>query len=136
MGDQYPWRYRHHPRRRQSVIRRGRIISVGSGLGARVAFPGTTDYAASKAAIVAYSWGAARDLGARNITVNMVQAGVMDTDMAANSQGKLPPGLLETFAIPRYATLEEVMATIVFLAGPGAGFITGSVIEVNGGFTA
>ncbi|AHF76232.1 Putative short-chain dehydrogenase/reductase [Sodalis praecaptivus] len=114
----------------------GRIISVGSGLGTRVAFAGTTDYAASKAAIVAYSRGAARDLGARKITVNVVQAGVMDTDMAANSQGKLPPGLLETFAIPRYATLEEVTATIVFLAGPEAGFITGSVIEVNGGFTA
>ncbi|WP_438810131.1 SDR family NAD(P)-dependent oxidoreductase [Sodalis sp. (in: enterobacteria)] len=114
----------------------GRIISVGSGLGTRVAFAGTTDYAANKAAIVAYSRGAARDLGARKITVNVVQAGVMDTDMAANSQGKLPPGLLETFAIPRYATLEEVTATIVFLAGPEAGFITGSVIEVNGGFTA
>lgn len=114
----------------------GRIISVGSGLGTRIAFPGTTDYAASKAAIVGYSKGAARDLGPRNITVNVVQAGVMDTDMAAASKGKLPPIVMESHAIQRYAAVEEVAAAIVFLAGPDAGFITGSVIDVNGGFTA
>ncbi len=114
----------------------GRIISVGSGLGTRVAFPGTTDYAASKAAIVSYSKGAARDLGRRNITVNVVQAGMMDTDMAAGSKGKLPPIIMESHAIHRFAERDEVAAAIVFLAGPHAGFITGSVIDVNGGFTA
>jgi len=114
----------------------GRIISVGSGLGTRVAFPGTTDYAATKAAIVGYSRGAARDLGRRNITVNVVQAGLMDTDMAAGSKGKLPPIILESHAIQRYAELSEVSAAIVFLAGPDAGFITGSIIDVNGGFIA
>ncbi len=114
----------------------GRIISVGSGLGTRIAFPGTTDYAASKAAIVGYSKGAARDLGRRNITVNVVQAGMMDTDMAAGSKGKLPPIIMESHAIHRFAEVGEVAAAIVFLAGPDAGFITGSVIDVNGGFTA
>jgi len=114
----------------------GRIISVGSGLGTRVAFPGTTDYAASKAAIVAYSKGAARDLGARGITVNVVQAGLMDTDMAAASKDKLPPIVMESHAIKRFVTVEEVAAAIVFLSGPDAGSITGSVIDVNGGFTA
>ncbi len=114
----------------------GRIISVGSGLGTRVAFPGTTDYAASKAAIVGYSKGAARDLGRRNITVNVVQAGMMDTEMAAGSRGKLPPIIMESHAIQRFAEVGEVAAAIVFLAGPDAGFITGSVIDVNGGFTA
>lgn len=114
----------------------GRIISVGSGLGTRIAFPGTTDYAASKAAVVGYSKGAARDLGARGITVNVVQAGMMDTDMAAGSKGKLPPIIMESHAIQRFATVEEVAAAIVFLAGPDAAFITGSVIDVNGGFTA
>jgi NAD(P)-dependent dehydrogenase (short-subunit alcohol dehydrogenase family) len=114
----------------------GRIISVGSGLGTRVAFPGTTDYAASKAAIVGYSKGAARDLGRRHITVNVVQAGMMDTDMAAGSKGKLPPIIMESHAIHRLAGVDEVAAAIVFLAGPDAGFITGSVIDVNGGFTA
>ncbi len=114
----------------------GRIISVGSGLGTRVAFPGTTDYAATKAAIIGYSKGAARDLGERNITVNVVQAGMMDTDMAAGSNGKLPPIIMESHAIRRFAAVEEVAAAIVFLAGPDAGFITGAVVDVNGGFTA
>jgi NAD(P)-dependent dehydrogenase (short-subunit alcohol dehydrogenase family) len=114
----------------------GRIISVGSGLGSRVGFPGTADYAASKAAIVGYSKGAARDLGPRNITVNVVQPGIMATDMAAGSADKLPPAVMETHAISRIATVEEVAAAIVFLAGPDAGYITGSVIDVNGGFTA
>lgn len=114
----------------------GRIISVGSGLGTRIAFPGTTDYAASKAAIVAYSRGAARDLGARNITVNVVQAGMMDTDMAAGSKGHLPPIVMDSHAIQRFAAVEEVASAILYLAGPDAGFITGSVIDVNGGFTA
>jgi NAD(P)-dependent dehydrogenase (short-subunit alcohol dehydrogenase family) len=114
----------------------GRIISVGSGLGTRVGFPGTTDYAATKAAVIGYSRGAARDLGKRNITVNVVQAGVMDTDMAAVSMGKLPPIVMESHAIQRFAEVSEVAAAIVFLAGPDAGFITGSIIDVNGGYTA
>lgn len=117
----------------------GRIISVGSGVGTRVAFPGLTDYAATKAAIVGYSRGAARDLGSRRITVNVVQPGVMDTDMAASALGsveQLPPAFAQAHAIPRVAALTEVAAAIVFLAGPDAAFITGSVIDVNGGFTA
>ena len=120
----------------------GRIISVGSGLGTRMAFPGVTDYAASKAAIVGYTRGAARDLGRRGITVNVVQAGVMDTDMAASALGtkgslqELPAAFHASHAIPRLAKVEEVAAAIVFLAGPDAGFITGSIIDVNGGFTA
>ncbi|MEJ1978649.1 MAG: SDR family oxidoreductase [Acetobacteraceae bacterium] len=114
----------------------GRIISVGSGLGSRVLFPGTTDYAATKAAIVGYTRGAARDLGPRNITVNVVQAGIMETDMAAGSLDKLPQIIMESRAIPRFAKVEEVAAAIVFLAGPDAGYITGSIIDVNGGYVA
>lgn len=114
----------------------GRIISVGSGVATRVGFPGTTDYAATKAAIVGYSKGAARDLGPRGITVNVVQAGVMATDMAAASADKLPPSLMETHALRRLATVEEVAASIVFLAGPSAGYITGAVLDVSGGYLA
>ncbi|WP_186086857.1 SDR family NAD(P)-dependent oxidoreductase [Burkholderia gladioli] len=114
----------------------GRIISVGSGVGTRVLFAGATDYAATKAAIVGYTRGAARDLGARGITVNVVQAGIMDTDMAAGARDALPSAALDSHAIRRIAELDEVAAAIVFLAGPDAGYITGSVIDVNGGYTA
>lgn len=114
----------------------GRIVSVGSGLGGRAGFPGTADYAATKAAVVGYSKGAARDLGARKITVNVVQAGVMATDMAAASAGQLPPGLMDVHAIRRMAEVEEVAAGILFLAGPTASYITGSVLDVNGGYLA
>jgi NAD(P)-dependent dehydrogenase (short-subunit alcohol dehydrogenase family) len=114
----------------------GRIISVGSGLGTRVAFPGTTDYAATKAAIVGYIKGAARDLGPRKITVNVVQPGIMETDMGAGALDRLPPIVMQSHAIARVATVEEVAAAVVFLAGPDAGYITGSVIDINGGYTA
>lgn len=114
----------------------GRIISIGSGVGTRAGFPGTADYAGTKAAIVGYSKGAARDLGRRNITVNVVQAGIMATDMAAGSADKIPLSILELHAIPRIATVEEVAAGVVFLASPAASYITGSVLDVNGGYLA
>jgi NAD(P)-dependent dehydrogenase (short-subunit alcohol dehydrogenase family) len=112
----------------------GRIVSVGSGLGSRAGFPGTADYAGTKAAVVGYSRGAARDLGGRNITVNVVQAGIMATDMAAGSADKLPDGVMDLHAIRRIATVEEVAAGILFLAAPSTSYVTGSVLDVNGGY--
>lgn len=114
----------------------GRILSVGSGFGTRALWPGATDYAATKAAVVGYSRGAARDLGPRGITVNVVQAGIMDTDMAAGAAHNLPASVLDMHAIRRIATVEEVADAIVYLAGPRAGYITGSVLDVNGGILA
>lgn len=120
-----------------TVLREGgRIISIGSGLGTRVAFPGVADYAGSKAAVVGYSRGAARDLGPRNITVNVVQPGIMPTEMAAGAGDAMPPLVREMHALPRIARLEEVAAAVVYLAGPHGAFITGAVLDVNGGFTA
>ena len=115
----------------------GRIISIGSGLGTRAGFAGTADYTATKAAIVGYSKGAAHDLGRRNITVNVVQAGIMATDMSAAAlAGGIPPGLMDAHAVRRIATVEEVAAGVVYLAGPNAGYITGSVLDINGGYLA
>lgn len=115
----------------------GRIISIGSGLGARVGWPGAADYAATKAAIAGFSRGAARDLGRRSITVNVVQAGIMATDMtAAIAVDGVPPGMLDLMAIGRLAGVDEVAAAVVFLATPAASYITGSVIEANGGYLA
>jgi 3-oxoacyl-[acyl-carrier protein] reductase len=112
----------------------GRIIFIGSILGSRVPFAGAADYSGTKAAIAGYAKGAARDLGGRDITVNVVQPGVMPTDMSAEVLGNsVPAPLLDLHPIRRIATLEEVSAVVCFLAGPHAGYITGGVVDVAGG---
>jgi len=112
----------------------GRIISIGSGVATRVGFAGVADYAGTKAAVVGYSKGAARDLAPRKITVNVVAAGLMETEMAA--EAGVAEMLFATLAIQRYARLEEVAAGVVFLASPAASYITGTVLNVEGGYSA
>ncbi|MEP9352828.1 SDR family NAD(P)-dependent oxidoreductase [Xanthobacter sp. KR7-65] len=112
----------------------GRIIFIGSGLGSRVPFPGVADYAGTKAAIAGYAKGVQRDLGGRNITVSVVQPGIMPTDMASAVADKLPDAIMDIHAIRRIATLQEVAATVCFLAGPDASYIAGGVIDIAGGF--
>ena len=115
----------------------GRIISIGSGLASRVGWPGAADYAATKAAIAGFSRGAARDLGRRSITVNVVEAGIMETDMtAALAVDGVPRGMYDLMALGRLAKVEEVAAAVAFLATPAASYITGAVIDANGGYLA
>jgi 3-oxoacyl-[acyl-carrier protein] reductase len=112
----------------------GRIIFIGSLLGSRVPFATAADYAGTKAAIVGYARGVARDLGGRSITVNTVQPGIMPTDMMTEVLGaSVPDAILDLHPIRRIATLEEVSAAVCFLAGPSGGYITGSTIDVAGG---
>lgn len=112
----------------------GRIVFIGSLLGTTVPFAGAADYAGTKAALIGYAKGVARDLGGRNITANVVQPGVMPTDMAAEVLGAgVPDALLDLHPIRRIATLEEVAGVVCFLAGPHGGYITGDVISVSGG---
>lgn len=111
----------------------GRIIFIGSILGGRVPFAGVADYAGTKAAVAGYARGVARDLGGRNITVNVVQPGIMPTDMAAGVIDNLPPSVMDLHPIRRVATLEEVAAMVCFLAGPNGGYVTGSGIDMSGG---
>lgn len=113
----------------------GRIITIGSGLADRVAFPGIADYSATKAAVVGYTRGAARDLGPKGITVNVVQPGSTATDMNPED-GPGSEGQKALIALGRYGQPEEVAAAVAFLAGPAASYITGSVITVDGGFVA
>lgn len=115
----------------------GRIVFIGSLLGTHVPFQGAADYAGSKAALIGYAKGLARDLGSRNITVNVVQPGVMPTDMASQVLGDdgAPDALLDLHPIRRIATLEEVSALIGFLAGPNGGYMTGGVHDVAGGLS-
>ena len=113
----------------------GRIIFIGSRNGTLALIPGVADYAGTKAALIGYAKGVARDLGGRDITVNVVQPGAMPTDMMAEVMGGkvAPDAFLDMHPIRRIATLEEVSALVCFLAGPNGGYITGGVIDVAGG---
>jgi 3-oxoacyl-[acyl-carrier protein] reductase len=113
----------------------GRIITIGSGLGERVPFPGIAGYAATKAAIVGYSRGWARDLGPKGITVNVVQPGPIATDMNPDS-GDFAAVQKASTALGRYGTAEELAGAVAFLAGPDATYVTGTVLTVDGGFLA
>jgi len=113
----------------------GRIISISSGAAVRAGFPGVADYAATKAAINGYTRGAARDLGPRNITVNAIQAGATDTDLNPES-GPFGSAQKAANALGRFGRPEEIAAGVVFLAGAGASFITGSVLAIDGGYGA
>ncbi|MGI6246821.1 MAG: SDR family oxidoreductase [Pseudochelatococcus sp.] len=104
-----------------------------STLGTRVPFPGVADYAGTKSAMLGYARGVARDLGQRNITVNVIQPGIMPTDIAAGVAGNLPDAIMDLHAIRRIAMLEEVAATVCFLAGPNASYVTGGIVDVGGG---
>jgi len=113
----------------------GRIISVGSALADRVPFPGMADYSATKAAIATYTKGWARDLGSKAITVNTVQPGPINTDMNPDNSD-FAPALKATTALGRYGKPEEVAAAIAFLASPAAAYITGTTLDVDGGFAS
>ncbi len=113
----------------------GRIISTGSNAGLAVPFPGIAVYAATKSALESFTRGLARELGPREITVNLVRPGPIDTDMNP-ADGALAPAILPSLSIARYGKTREVAEAVAFLAGPGAAYITGSGILVDGGIAA
>ena len=114
----------------------GRIINIGSVWGAVAGTQMTADYGATKAAVAAYSRGYAWDLGPRGITVNTVQPGPIDTDMNPANNGDFSAFLRGKTALKRYGTVTEVAALVAFLASPDAGYITGTSIMVDGGYSA
>jgi 3-oxoacyl-[acyl-carrier protein] reductase len=113
----------------------GRILHIGSCNSDRVPFAGGSVYALTKAAIVGFTKGLARDLGPRGITVNNVQPGPTDTDMnpAHSDWGK---ATLPYLALPRYAQPSEVANFVAYLASPEASYITGASLLVDGGYAA
>lgn len=113
----------------------GRIVSIGSCLAPRVGRAGISLYAASKAALVGFTKGVARDLGARRITVNVVQPGPTDTDMNP-ADGPHAQAMRAILALPGYGQPEDVAAMVAHLAGEGGNYITGALIDVDGGFNA
>ena len=114
----------------------GRIVTIGSFLATRASFPGLADYTATKAAIVGYSKGAARDLGPRGITVNVVQPGSIDTDMNPDDDREFAEAQRKQHALQRFGKPEEIAAGVVFLASPQASFVTGAVLDIDGGVNA
>ncbi len=113
----------------------GRIISIGSCFAERVPYPGVSLYAMSKSALIGFTKGLARDLGARGITVNVVHPGSTDTDMNPAS-GPGADAERSLMALGRYASPDDIAAMVAHLAGEGGRFVTGASIAVDGGFAA
>lgn len=112
-----------------------RIISIGSTAAGRAPYKGISDYAATKAALAAYTRGWARDLGARNITANIIQPGLTNTDMNP-SDGPLSQMKLPAVALGRFGEPKDIAAAVAFLASEDAQYITGATINVDGGQSA
>lgn len=112
--------------------RSGRIINISSVVGS-MGNPGQANYAASKAGMAGFSKSLAQEIGSRNITVNCVAPGFIDTDMTLALGDEQRAKLVEHVPLKRLGLPADVASAVAFLAGPGAAYITGVTLHVNGG---
>ena len=112
--------------------RHGRIINVTSVVG-HLGNPGQANYCAAKAGVAGMTRSLARELGSRNITVNCVAPGLIATDMTKDLEGKQHDALVASIPLARLGAPEDVAAAVAYLASPGASYVTGTTIHVNGG---
>ncbi len=113
----------------------GRMIHIGSCIADRNTGPGMSLYTMSKSAVVGMNKGLARDLGARGITSNVVQPGPIDTSMNP-ADGPFAAPQRAFLALDRFGTVDDVAAAVLYLAGPGAAYVTGTELSVDGGHAA
>lgn len=112
--------------------RTGRIINITSVIGA-TGNAGQTNYAAAKSGVVGFSKALAREVGSRNITINCVAPGFIDTDMTRALAEEHRTALLAQIPLGRLGDVEDIAQAVLFLASPGASYITGCTLHVNGG---
>jgi 3-oxoacyl-[acyl-carrier protein] reductase len=110
----------------------GRIISIGSVVGSS-GNSGQVNYTAAKAGVVAFSKSLAQEMGSRGITVNVVAPGFIDTDMTAGLPDLVKDEMMKRIPLKRLGKVEDIAATVAFLASDSANYITGETIHVNGG---
>lgn len=112
--------------------RQGRIVNITSVVG-HMGNAGQANYCAAKSGVGGLSRALAKELGSRNITVNCVAPGFIDTDMTKSLDEKQKDGLMSAIPLGRLGSPEDIAATVRFLVSPSAGYITGATIHVNGG---
>jgi 3-oxoacyl-[acyl-carrier protein] reductase len=112
--------------------RAGAVINISSVVGV-TGNPGQTNYAASKAGIIGFTKSLAKELGGRGITANVVAPGFVETDMTAKLPEAAREAMLGLVPLGRAATVADVASAVLFLASPAGGYITGHVLNVNGG---
>jgi len=112
--------------------RKGRIINIASVVGL-TGNPGQTNYSAAKAGILGFSKSLAREIGSRNITVNTVAPGFIDTDMTRELPEEQRDALIAQIPLNKLGDPQDIANAVAFLASPDAGYITGETINVNGG---
>ncbi|MGV3563456.1 MAG: 3-oxoacyl-ACP reductase FabG [Nocardioides sp.] len=113
-------------------LKRGRIVFISSVVGL-TGSAGQVNYAASKAGLVGMARSIARELGSRGITANVVAPGFIETDMTAVLDDAQKDAIRSQVPLQRYGTTDEVAQTVLWLTGPGAAYVTGAVVPVDGG---